>query len=194
MIRRDRSGRRKGADFSLLPALGQHFSRQHEVNWALGIALHDAVRAAKDFLGGHAGRQRILPLHEGPHDARLIEWLLDEVYIVIARAFKLAEGRERRRSGNQHHRDAAAKEVVHSHGGVRGAGIDVYHDRLTTAGHNRVAAGHMDSDVLVRTDDDFRRAQPFASQLAISSINGAWSVPKLQKRYSTSISFRACST
>src|SRR6202171_4348077 len=48
------------------------------------------------------------------------------------------------------------------HAGIRGAGIDMHENRLASSGRQRVAAGHVHGDDLVRAQDDFRMFAAFA--------------------------------
>jgi hypothetical protein len=59
----------------------------------------------------------------------------------------------RRATGEQHHREAIAKQVLDRHAGVRGAGIDMHQHGLAAPGCQRIAAGHMHRDHFVRTQD-----------------------------------------
>ena len=145
-----------GAHVVVGPDLGEDFARQHQVDRPLRVALHDRVGAADDFLGDDAGRQRPFPFGVGPHQAALVERLLHEVHVVVARAGQLAVGGERRLARHQQHRQPAAIEVVHGVRGVGGADVDMHQHALAAAGHQRVAAGHVRRGVLVRAHDDGR--------------------------------------
>ena len=173
---------RIGAHVLVGPDLGEDLARQHQVDRPLRVALHDGVGAADHFLGDDAGRQRPFPLGVGPHQARLVERLLHEVHVVVARAGQLAVGGERRLAGHQQHRQPAAIEVVHGVGGVGGADVDMHQHALAAAGHHGVAAGHVGGGVLMRADDDGRDFWPRRLRPANASMIGAWSVPMFENR------------
>ena len=78
--------RRIGADLALRPQLGQSFARKGEIDGAARIALHHRMGAAQRLLGDHARRQIVFPLGVGPHDACLVERLLHEMHVSVARA------------------------------------------------------------------------------------------------------------
>ncbi len=112
--------------------------------------------ASERLLHHDAGGERILPLHIGTDDARDIERVLHEMHIGVARASQLAMQRMRRAAGEQHHRQAIAEQVLDRHAGIRGAGIDMHEHGLALSGRERVAAGHVHGDDLMRTQHDFR--------------------------------------
>jgi hypothetical protein len=143
----------------LVPRLGENLARQHEVHRAGRLALHDRVRASQDLLAGDARRQCVFPLHIGPYEAALIERLLDEVHIGVARPFQLAEARERRRAGDQQDRHPIAEQVVHAERRIGGARVHVDQYGLALSRHLRVPAGHVDGHVLVWAQHDLRRLE-----------------------------------
>ena len=145
--------RRIGADLALRPQLGQGLAREGEIDGAARVALHHRVGAAQRLLGDHPGRQIVFPLGVGPHDARLVERLLHEMHVGVARAQKLAARREGRLAGHQQHRDAGAAEIVQRHRRVGGAGIDMDHHALAAARRDGVARRHVHRGVLVRAED-----------------------------------------
>ena len=60
-----------------------------------------------------------------------------------------------RAAGEQHHRQPVAEQVLDRHAGVGGAGIDMDEHRLAAPGRQRIAAGHVHGDDLVRAQDHF---------------------------------------
>ena len=100
---------RKRTDGLLVPRLRQDLAGQHQIDRAGRLALHDGVGAPQDFLADDARWQRVFPLDVRPHEAALIERLLDEVHVGVARPFELAEAGERGRSRYQQNRNAVAE-------------------------------------------------------------------------------------
>ena len=156
--RRDRAEAvgRIGIDLALAPGRGQRLAREGHVDRPLGIALHHRVGAAQRLLGDHAGRQVVLPLGVGPHDARLVERLLHEMHVGVARAQQLVARGVGRLAGHQHHRHAGAAEIVQRHRRVGGAGIDMDHHALAAPGGDGVARRHVHRRVLVRAKNGRR--------------------------------------
>ena len=111
--------------------------------------------AGQRFLHHDAGGQRIFPFDVGTDDARDVEGVLHEMHIGVARARQFAVQRVRRAAGEQHHRQAIAKQVLDRHAGIRRAGIDMHQHRLGASGRQRIAAGHVHRDDLVRAQDHF---------------------------------------
>ena len=138
-----------GLDFVTRHAFGQHFTRQGQVDRALRIALHHRVTAPQNFFGNHAAGQGIIPLDIRAHQAGHVERVLHKMHIVVARARQLTAQGERCFTGNQHHRQATAKHVVHAHGRIGRSCIDVHHDGLASAGGRRIACRHVDRNILM---------------------------------------------
>ncbi len=67
-----------------------------------------------------------------------------------------------RAPGEQHHRQPITKQVLYGHAGIGGSGIDMHEHRLSLAGRQCVAAGHVNGDDLMRAEDDFRMLAAFA--------------------------------
>ena len=145
--------RRIGRHVSVVPLLRQRLARQHHVDRAGRIALRKGAGAGQRLLHHDAGGQRIFPFDVGPDDAGDVERVLHEMHIGVARARQFAVQRVGRASGKQHHRQAIAKQVLDRHAGVRGAGIDMHEHRLAASGRQRIAAGHVHRDDLVRAQD-----------------------------------------
>ena len=139
-----------------VPMLGQRLALHHQIDRAARLALHDRMRAPQHLLDDDAGRKRPFPLGVGAHQAALIERLLHEMHVGVARADQFAVGGVRRFAGHQQHRQSAAIGIVHAVGGVGGADIDVHQNALTAPGHQRIACGHVCGGVLVRTAHHFR--------------------------------------
>ena len=133
------------------PALGQRLALHHQIDRAAGLALHDRMGAPQRFLDDNARGQGPFPFQIGPHQARLVERLLDEMHVGVARADQLVVDRIGRLAGHQQHRQAAAIEVMHGVGGVGGADIDMDQHALAAAGDQGIARGHVSGGVLVRT-------------------------------------------
>ena len=150
-IARGRIGRHGG----LVPFFRQRLARQHHVDRAGRIALRKGAGAGQRFLHHDAGGQRIFPFDVGTHDAGDIEGVLHEMHIGVARARQFAVQRVRRAAGEQHHRQAIAEQVLDRHAGVRRAGIDMHQHRLGASGRQRIAAGHVHRDHLMRAQDHF---------------------------------------
>ena len=74
----------KAVGMRIVDHLRQGLARQHHVDGALRIALHEGMAAPQRLLGDDAGGQRIFPFHEGAHDARHVEGVLHEMHIGIA--------------------------------------------------------------------------------------------------------------
>ena len=139
-----------------VPVLGQGLALHHQIDRAARLALHDRMRAPQRFLDDDAGGQRPLPLGVRAHQTALIERLLHEMHMRVARADQFAVGRVRRLAGHQQHRQAAAIHVVHAVCGIGGTDVDVHQHTLTAPGDQRVAGGHVRRGILVRTAHDFR--------------------------------------
>ncbi len=148
--------RRIGADGALAETLGQGLARESEIDRPLGIALHHCMGAAQRFLGDHAGRQVVFPLGVRPHHARLVERLLHEVHVGVARAQKLAARGEGRLAGHQHHRNARPAEIVQRHRRIGRSSIDMHHHALAAAGGDGIARRHVHGGVFVRAKDGSR--------------------------------------
>ncbi len=159
------------------PRLRQRLALHHQVDRAARLALHDRVSAAQRLLHDDAGRQRPFPFDVGPHQAALVERLLHEMHIGVARALELAARRERRLAGHQQHRDAAAEQVVHRGRGIGGADVDVHQHALAAPGHECVTGRHVGGGILVRAADDagqrFAAAAPMRDLLDDRRMIGA---------------------
>jgi hypothetical protein len=70
--------------------------------------------------------------------------------------------REGRASGEQHHRQPIPKQVLDRHAGVCRSGVDMHEHRLSLAGRQRIAAGHVNGDDLMRAEDHFGMLAAFA--------------------------------
>ena len=112
--------------------------------------------AGQCFLHDDAGGQRIFPFDVRSDDAGDIERILHEVHIGVARARQFAVQRMGRASGKQHHRQPVAKQVLDGHAGIGGAGVDMDENRLGSSRCQRIAAGHVHRDDLVRAKDHLR--------------------------------------
>src|SRR4051794_21228567 len=75
------------------------------------------------------------------------------MHIGVARTRQLAMQRIGRAAGEQHHRQPIAEQVLDRHASIRGAGVDMDEHRLSAPGRQRVAAGHVHRDDLVRAQD-----------------------------------------
>ena len=106
--------------------------------------------APQRFLDDDARRQGPFPFQIRPHQARLVERLLDEVHVGVARADQFVVDRVGRLAGHQQHRQTAAIEVMHGVGGIGGADVDMDQHALAAAGDEGVARGHVGGGVLVR--------------------------------------------
>ena len=151
-----------GRHLRFVPFLGQRLARQHHVDRPGWIAVHEGAGAGERFLHDDAGGQRILPFDIGPHDAGDVEGILHEVYIGVARSGQFAMQREGRASGEQHHRQPIPKQVLDRHAGIGSSGVDMHEHRLSPAGRQRISAGHVNGDDLVRAEDNFRMLAAFA--------------------------------
>ena len=151
---------RKRAHRACIPGLGQRFARQHEIHRPLGVAVRHGVGAPQHFLGDDAGGQRPLPLHVVAHDRALVERLLDEMDVRVARAGQLAAHGVGRLARHQEQRDAAAADVMRRHRRVRSADVDVHHHGLPAPRHHRVAGCHVHRGVLVRAQHRRRQRAP----------------------------------
>ena len=138
------------------PVLRQRLALHHQIDRTARLALHDGRSALQRLLDDNAGRQRPLPFHIGAHQACLIERLLHEMNMGIARADQFAVACIGRLAGHQQHRQAAAKQVVHGRCRVGGPDIDMHQYALAASGDDRVARGHVRSSVLVRAAHDVR--------------------------------------
>ena len=118
--------------------------------------MHEGAGAGQRFLHDDTRGQRIFPFDVRPHDAGDIEGILHEMHIGIARAGQFAMQRVGRAPGEQHHRQPIPKQVLNCHAGIGRSGIDMHEHRLSLAGRQCVAAGHMNGDDFVRAEDDFR--------------------------------------
>ena len=72
------------------PVLRQRLALHHQIDRTARLALHDRRSALQRLLDDNAGRQRPLPFHIGAHQACLIERLLHEMNMGIARADQFA--------------------------------------------------------------------------------------------------------
>ena len=151
---------RKRAHRGCVPGLGQRFARQHEIHRALGVAVRHGVGAPQHLLGDDAGGQRPLPLHVVAHDRALVERLLDEMHVGVARAGQLPAHGVGRSSRHQQQRDAAAADVVRRHRRVRSPHVHVHHHGLPAPRHHRVAGCHVHRGVLVRAQHRRRQRAP----------------------------------
>ena len=147
---------RIAADLVARPLLGQRLALRHEIDRARGLGLHDGVGAAQRLLHHHAGRQRPFPFHVGPHQRALVDRLLHEMHVGVARADQLVARGVGRLARHQQHRQPRAEQVVHRVRGVGGADVDVHQHGLAAAGHRRVAHRHVRRGVLVRAEHDVR--------------------------------------
>ena len=136
------------------PGLRQRLPLHHQIDRPLRLALHDGVGAAQRLLHHDAGRQRPLPLEVGANEARLIERLLHEVHVGIARAHEFVAGGVRRLAGHQQHRQPAAEDIVHRRRGVRRAHVDMNKHALAASGDEGITCRHVGGGVFVRTGDD----------------------------------------
>ncbi len=107
-------------------------------------------RAPQRLLDDDARRQRPFPFQIGPHQARLIERLLHEMHVGVARADQFVVDRIGRLAGHQQHRQPAAEKIVHAVRGIGGADIDMDQHALAASGDQRIARRHMRGRVLVR--------------------------------------------
>src|SRR5581483_344835 len=102
--------------------------------------------------------QLVVPFHALAHHRRLVEHLLRPVDEAAARAelARFGRGRAARRVKDRH---VVARGVDDAVDAVRGADVDVHHDRLRAPGRVVVAVRHADGDVLVRHDERTRDAR-----------------------------------
>ena len=157
-----------------LPMLRQRLALHHQIDRAARLALHDRRSPPQRLLDDHAGRQRPLPFQIGPHQARLVERLLYEMNVGIARADELVVGGVRRFAGHQQNGQPAAEQVVHAVCGVGGADVDMDQDALAAPGDQRIAGRHMGGGVLVRAAHDAGHC--VAAFLAMRHLVDDWSV------------------
>jgi hypothetical protein len=87
----------------------------------------------------------------------LIEWLLNEMDIGVARSLELAKTSEGRRAGNKQNWYPGSKQVVHPKGRIGRACVNMDEHRLAAACHLGVSARHVYRDILMRTENDFGR-------------------------------------
>ena len=155
---------REAMDLVDAPMLRQRLALHHQIDRPARRALHDRIGALQRLLDHHARRQRPLPLDVRPHQAALVERLLHEVDVGVARADQFVMRGVRRLAGHQQHRQAAAIEIMHGVGGIGGADIDMHQHALAAAGDQRIAAGHVRGGILVRAAHDVRhRLAAFAA-------------------------------
>ena len=114
------------------------------------------MRAPQRLFHHDAGRQRPFPFQIGPHQARLVERLLHEMHIGVARADQFVAGGVGRLARHQQHRQPGAENIVHGVGGIRRADVDMHQHALSAPGHEGKAARHVRRGVLVRAADDRR--------------------------------------
>ena len=135
---------------------GERLALHHQIDRPARLALHDGIGALQRLLDDDAGRQRPLPFQIGPHQACLIERLLHEMHVRVARADQFPMRGVGRLAGHQQHRQPAAEKIVHGVRRVGGADIDMHEDALAAAGDQRITSGHVGGGVLVRATHDFR--------------------------------------
>ena len=133
-----------------VPMLRQRLALHHQINRAARLALHDRIRPPQRLLDDDARRQRPFPFQIGPHQARLIERLLHEMHVSVARADQFVVDRIRRLARHQQHRQTAAEQIVHGVRGIGGTDIDMNQHALAAPGDQRIAGRHMRGGVLVR--------------------------------------------
>ena len=141
----------KALDAGWWPFLGQGLARQTHVHRAARLAVHHAVGAAQRLFHHHAAGQAVLPLDVGPHQAGHVKRVLHKMHVVVARAGQFPAQGVRRFARHQQHRLAAAKHVVQAHRRIGRARVHMHQHRLAAPGDGRVASGHVDGHVLVRT-------------------------------------------
>ena len=124
--------------------------------------MHESAGAGQRLLHDNAGRQRIFPFDVRPYDAGDVEGILHEMHISVARSGQLAMQRVGRAPGEQHDGQPITKQVLDGHAGIGRSGIDMHEHRLPLAGRQRVAAGHMNGDDLVRAEDYLGMLAAFA--------------------------------
>ena len=147
---------RKTFDVVDAPMLRQRLALHHQINRPARRALHDRISPLQRFLDDDAGRQRPLPFGVRPHQAALIERLLDEMHVGVAGADQFVMRRIGRLARHQQHRQAAAVEIVHGVGSVGRTDIDMHKHALAAAGDQSIAAGHVRGGVFVRAAHDVR--------------------------------------
>ncbi len=151
-----------GADLALGPELGQRLAREGHVDRPLGVAHHHRVGPAQRLLGDHARGQVVFPFCVRPDQRRLVERLLDEVHVGVARPQKLAARGVGSAAGHQQNRDAGAADIVQGHRRIGGAGIDMHHHALAATGREEVARCHVRRRDLVRADHGLGRLSAVA--------------------------------
>jgi hypothetical protein len=124
--------------------------------------VHERRGARQRLLHHDAGRQGVFPFDIAAQDAGLIETVLHEVNIGVARPRKLPVQREGRPAREQHDGQPIAKEVLDRHARIGRAGIDMDQHGLAAAGRDRIAGRHVDRDHLVGTQDDLGVPPPLA--------------------------------
>src|SRR6185437_9231323 len=90
-----------------------------------------------------------------------VEGVLHEMHVGVAGTRQFAVQRVRRAAGKQHHRQAIAEQVLDRHAGIGSACIDMHQHGLASAGRERIAAGHVHRDHLMRAQDKFRMLSTF---------------------------------
>ena len=147
---------RVAADLVARPLLRQRLALRHEIDRAGRLGFHDGVGAAERLLHHDAGRQGPFPFHVRPHQRALVDRLLNEMHVSVARTDQLVAGRVGRLARHQQHRQTTAEHVVHRVRSVSRADIDVHQHGLAASGHRRVTHRHMRRCVLVRAEHHVR--------------------------------------
>ena len=136
--------------------LGQHLTRQGHENRPGRLAVHHRMGAAQGLTRHHGSGQVVFPFDVGAHQTADIKRVLHKMHIVVTRTGQLAAQRKGRLARHQHHRQARAQHVVHAHDRVGRTGINMHHDRLSTAGQGSVTGSHVHRHVFMRTQDELR--------------------------------------
>ena len=98
----------------------------------------------------------VLPLHVLPHDAGLIEDILNELHVAVPGPGELAAIGERRPPREDEHRNAATRGIVHSPAQIGRAGVHVDDDGLGATGDLSEPMGRADGHRLMGADDQGR--------------------------------------
>ena len=93
--------------------------------------------------------QFVVPFHQFPHHARLVEKLLRPIDVIVAAAFQAAF-QYRCAAGSEQDRYVLARGVVDAVDGVGGSQGDVHHHGLHTPGRHVVAVRHRHRDIFMR--------------------------------------------
>ena len=160
------TGRRHGAGCNRRPRGGiggrgrnlflQHLAGGHQVDGALRIAVRNLQGAADDLLDVAPAANLIVILDVAAHDSALVEDILQPVNKLVAAPRQLSLLGEGHGSGENQHRNTAARSVVQrARQGLR-SHVDMHQHRLPAPGRLRVTVGRAQGHHLVRAGDHRR--------------------------------------